>query len=159
VGGVTDEDDAARCPGRRHDLLDGREVRPGRVLEQARHRVGEVGERLAPVLALGTGRVARIDVRVAVHGPLAERDGKERAASAQHGRPIADVEEAVGHEPPRRLSYVAGWGSAQRKAANRRMDAVSADDDVVAATRAIGESHPGRIALPHRGHRHAQPDR
>ena len=51
MGGVADKDDAACCPGGRHDLLDRREVRLCGLIEQTGHRLSEVGERVAPVLA------------------------------------------------------------------------------------------------------------
>ena len=105
------------------------------------------------------GRVARVDVGVAINGPPAKRDGEEAAASAQHDRPIGELGEAVDDEPPGRLSYVAGCWTAQRKAANRRVDAIRADHEVVAAGRAVGEAHLRRLAVLQARHRHAEPDR
>ncbi len=88
---------------------------------------------VAPVLAAGAVRDARVAVGVAVHESLAERDREERAASAKHDRPIGDVGEARGEETPACLSDEASGWTAQDEAADRRMDSVRADDQVVAA--------------------------
>jgi hypothetical protein len=106
MGGIADEDDAARGPGWWHDLLDGSEVRVDCLVEQARHRVGEIAEQLPPVLAAGACRVVGGDIRVAVHGSFSQRDGQEGAASIQQDRPRIDVRAtAASSSQPVELPY------------------------------------------------------
>ena len=101
----------------------------------------------------GSLRLARAHVGVAVDSALAQRDREERATLAEHDGPIGELGEAVGEEAPRRLSHVAGRGTAEREASDRRMDAVGADDEVVAVARPVGEGDPGRRAVLELGHR------
>ena len=103
-----------RAPSsRRDDLLNRREVRLVGPVEQARHRVGEVRERRAPVSGRRAVRVARVQVRVAVHRLPAERNREKGPAAAQPDRPRFAVGEALRDESPGRLPDVAGGRTAE----------------------------------------------
>ena len=89
---------------------------------------------------------SRADVRVAVDVAAAERDGEERPARAEHDPPALELREASRDEPPGRLPDVAGGRAAQAEAADGRVDAVGADDDVVGGRRSVGEASPAARA-------------
>ena len=158
MGGVADEGDSGRSPGGRHDLLDLGEVRVAGLLEQARYGLGEIGERAAPVAGGGAGRIVGVHVRVAVHRSLAERNGEEGQAAAQPTRPIGTVGGVLGDEAPGRLPDVAGGRAAEGERADGGVDAVGADDQVVASVRAVGERRSRRLARLERRHRGTEPD-
>jgi hypothetical protein len=91
-------------------------------------------------------------VGVAVDAPFPECDRQERATSAEHGCPVGDVVEAVDDEPPGSLSDVVGGRAGEGEPAYGRVHAVCADDEVVAAARAVGEDHLRRPAVFDAGH-------
>ena len=141
--------------GRRRDLFDLREVRVAAVLEQARHRIGEVGEQVPPVRPSSIGRIARADVGVAVSGAVAEGDREEGAVSAEHDCPLADLGEVLRDEPPSHLSDVAGRHVPEGEAADARVDTVRTDHEVVRAGRPVGEAHVAGVVDS--CHRKAEP--
>ena len=111
----------------------------------------------APLQPSSAGRISRVHVGIAVDRAVAERDREEGAVSAQHDCPLADLWEAFRDEPPARLPDVTRRRVGEGERADRRVDSIRTDHEVVLAGRAVGKA---RLALVTQvAQRKAEPDR
>ena len=95
------------------------------------------------------GRVA-----VAVDMPPADRHGQEGDLAAEQHRPRGQLRRALGDEAPGELSHRSDRAVADGEMADRGVDAVGTDDQVVAAGRAVGElDGDGAVVLAEPPHR------
>jgi hypothetical protein len=148
VGGVADQYHRAAAPACSGDLLDRGDVHPVRVVElpqQLWDRGGEAGEPLAQVpdriaVQVVAGEAVGGDVGVAVDQALAERDGQEGGALAEHDRPGDDLGRAGGQEPPAVLADRDRRPWVDGQPPDRGAQPIGPDDQVELATAAVVEA-------------------
>ena len=129
--------------------------------QQLWDRGGEAGEPLAQAPDRVANRLAvGGHVGIGVDQPLADRDGQEGGAPAEHDRPAGDLGRAGGQEPPAVLADRDRRPWVDGQPPDRGAQPVGADDQVVVATAAVIEAdldgpvevleRPDGAAQPHR---------
>src|ERR671912_2041451 len=99
-------------------------------------------------------------VAVAVDLAAADRHGQEGDAASQQHRPRGHLRRALGDEAPGDLPHWPDRVGADGELANRGVDTVGADDQVVAAGAAVVELDGyGAVLLAEPLQRHTHPDR